>query len=353
MDDPPPPPYSIHDPHSASPASPSHPPQHITAFNASVGDELPIHSGSLRRPSGRVPNAISAEELDKAGFVSAEPYFELRTPAQDRPCNTFYHYIVIGPDACPANLPFPQAVETWTSRGVDNQDWMTFLNHLFPPHSAEKHNTGTQEFEADADLGVGGFHLSNSKSRDQSRPLLGGNRPGSSTGGRGREVERLRRVRVEAVSAQWNEGFFGPRGLEVVTDISNFITTTSVITTPRRSSSNVLQKRPPLEMKETLLHQAVGKGKKSQVRELLDKGGEDIEALSKKGETALYRAISRGEKDIVQLLLENGADPTARPSGAESPLHSLHSFFISFYHQSSVPLVKSKPLSLELLYFSI
>jgi ankyrin repeat protein len=57
------------------------------------------------------------------------------------------------------------------------------------------------------------------------------------------------------------------------------------------------------------------------VKLLLEKGGEDLEALNKKGETCLFRAVTRGDKDIVQLLLEHGADPMERPPGSDSTLH--------------------------------
>jgi ankyrin repeat protein len=135
------------------------------------------------------------------------------------------------------------------------------------------------------------------------------------------ENERLRRLRIEAVISQWNEGFFGPRGLEVLPDIGG-LAAPAVEAITRRSSGNVLQKRPPPHIEETLLHQACAKGKKSQVRELLDRGNEDVEALNKNGQTALFVAVSRGDKDIVQLLLEHGADPTARPPDSDSNIHS-------------------------------
>lgn len=347
MHDAPPPPYSLRDPHSPSPAAPSYPPQDITAFNAFIGTPPLVPGPPVRQPSGTParysapnrspvspvltsptpsiipqarPNSITGEELERAGFVSAAPYFELRAPVQARPNNIIYHHLSISPDARPDNLPFPQPVERWTSREVDDQDWMTFLNHLFPPHGAEKDSKGGRELEADADLNMGGLHLSNSRSRDQSCPLLG-NRPGPSTGGQVREAERLRRVRIEAVAAQWNEGFFGPRGLEVLIDINNWRPPVPVETTPRCSSSNVLQKRPPPELEEGLLHKAVADRKKSHVKLLLDKGGEDLEALNKKGETVLFKAVSRGDKGIVQLLLDNNANPLARPEGSDSPLH--------------------------------
>lgn len=344
MDDAPPPPYSLRDPHTPTGSLPIYPPQDITAFNAFVGTPpvLPVRQPSgpsivpARSAPSRSPvspgltttlslipqtrlNGITNEELQKIGFVSAAPYFELRTPVQPRPSNVIYHHISISPDAGPDNLLFPWPGERWTSREVDDQDWMTFLNHLFPPHAAEGDTKGGQELEADTGVDMGGCRLGKSSTRDQSRPLLG-NRPGSSTstGAQNRETDRSRRIRIEAVAAQWNEGFFGPRGLEVLIDINNWTPPVLVETAPPR---NVLQKRPPPEFEEGLLHKAVSDRKKSHVKLLLEKGGEDMEALNKKGETVLFRAVSRGDKDIVQLLLDNGAHPLARPEGSDSPLH--------------------------------
>ena len=327
MDDAPPPPYSVRDPQSVSPVQPSRP-QYITAFNAFVDGAptpvpgLPIrtpygqtfvparYSAPILSPTSRIPQISAATlqgrlvgdvELGQAGFVSAAPYFELRTPDLARPNDKFYHHMSISPNARPDNLPFPQPVEKWLTRGVDSQDWLTFLNHLFPPHTNERSSSDLgQELKADADLDGGTLRLSESRSRDQSRPLLE-IAPGMSSGRQDRKFERLRRVRIEAVTSQWNEGFFEPRGLEILVDIVNLAS--PAIETSRRSSSNVLQKRPPPLMEETLLLQACAKGKKSQVRELLDKGNEDIEAINKKGQTALFIAVSRGDKDVVQILV--------------------------------------------------
>ena len=152
----PPPPYSPRDPHGS---------QYLTAFNAFTnGAPTPVPGLPVRPPSGQTsvsatyniapipvygaPVSIAAvnqrtrripdEALERAGFVSAAPYFELRTPSQATPQDTFYHHMAIGPDARPENLPFPQPSENGISRSVDIQDWLTFLNHLFPPPTSEK-----------------------------------------------------------------------------------------------------------------------------------------------------------------------------------------------------------------------
>ncbi len=100
----------------------------------------------------------------------------------------------------------------------------------------------------------------------------------------------------------------------------------TTVATSRQSSRNFLHRVelppvPPQIREDSLLHQAVAKGKKSQVKLLLGTSSENIDAVNKKGETCLFRAVYRGDKDIVQMLLENNADPTAHPPGSDSPLH--------------------------------
>jgi hypothetical protein len=197
MDDIPPPPYSVRDPHAPGPAQTSRQALFITAFNALVdapATALPVTSAGrleanlpaifssqrsvfpISSPSADIQAETSiSQELQRAGFVSAAPYFELRPPSELATQPKLYHHFSIVPDACPDNLPFPQPAEKWIYRGVDGQDWLTFLNHLFPPHRSEKYAACVgQELEADAELNTGRLNLSNSWSRDQSRPLLQG-----------------------------------------------------------------------------------------------------------------------------------------------------------------------------------
>lgn len=136
MDGAAPPPYSLQDPFgSAQPQQPE-PPHLITAFNARIqgpsspnvgliATRTPVPSPVLSRPSASrvAPRSDpTSHELVQAGFVSAAPYFELRTPLPARPRNVYYHRMTIRPHTGPENMPFPQPVEQWSSRGVDDQD---------------------------------------------------------------------------------------------------------------------------------------------------------------------------------------------------------------------------------------
>jgi len=334
MDIPPPPPYSVQDPREAGPSGSAHidptpPPNSGRTFRRPIVQPVaPLPSSGLNpniscqplTETSPIPNTASREDLAKAGFISAAPYFELHPSHHSKPRHAYYHHMTITPSHSTANLPFPHPGQKWISRQVDHHDWATFLTHLFPPAAAENTN-GPYELEANAGLDIAGPILSNSRSRDQSHPLLRDTSQNYSAGKQDRELERLRQLRIEAVKAQWNEGFFRRRGLEVLIKITNITPPTPVEGKPRSGSLNTLQKRPPPQAEESLLHLAVAKGKRSQVKSLLEKGGEDIEALNKQGETCLFKAVCRGDKDIVQLLLEHGADPTERPPGAESNLH--------------------------------
>jgi hypothetical protein len=173
--------------------------------------------------------------------------------------------------------------------------------------------------------GVGGIiqdrSLDKARFEPEDHPLLQNHGSPSSqplpqtSSSRDGDDDPLRRVRVEAMVAQWNAGFFEPRGLEVTVQFTSVRTPTE-----GRVRGNVLQKTPPPPtLVDTQLHLAVSKGSKSKVLEAL-KQGDHLEALNRKGESALYRAVIKGEKSIVQILLDRGAIPSARPSGQYSAL---------------------------------
>lgn len=346
MEDPPPPPYSVHDEsrpelHGPLPLAG----QDITAYRTVLPDqdvsgipELAGHNiwanarSSTHSPNGAVgapnvspmstssqiprPNEATSNDLYASGFVSALPYFELRSYSQrQRPVDTYYHHMILDTHSQPDQLPFPEPSERWLSRGIDDQDWATFLNHLFPAYgSSHPANTAT-ELEADAELDIRGLDLQSEKSLSaETRPLMENYSSSSSSALPSRNVgtvndERLRRLRIDTVTAQWNEGFFEPRGLCITMQLTSQINTNTPISPTtsheqsRRASSNILPKAPPPQYQETLLHQAVGKGSKSKVRDALAQG-DDLEALNKKYETALFRAVVRNEKVIAQILLD-------------------------------------------------
>jgi hypothetical protein len=348
------PPYSVHDPQSLNSASRSYVQEDTQSFNLTIRT-LPIsaasgfaqhHGISVGQSSSCFPlqvgmsrssispiltttpsshSSTTIDELSKLGFVLALSYFELRSTTRPKPADTVFHHMIITPDAGAEHFPFPRPSDKWLKREVDFHDWKTFTNHLFPQGFD---NNTPEELEVDAALGLGELGLENRQSPSRSlfehRPLfklrpLFESRPflGSSSTNIGNDGprEHLRRIRIEAIIDEWNEGFFGPRGLTVNVDIKSTNPISLLAraeTVAQRFPPNVNQKSPQPKAVETLWHRVVAGGKKSKVGLLLNRGGKDLEALNKKGATALFRALSKGEKGIVQLLLENGVNPNVR-----------------------------------------
>jgi ankyrin repeat protein len=327
---PPPPPYAVEDPNRSNPALLALRSQYVSVFSACTPPaELNGHATPFERP--QIPRYLppiaaspapirprSSSDLEKTGFVSAIPYFELRSQGYERPIDTLYHRVVIGPDTRPDDLPYPQPIDKWLGRRVDSQDWDTFLNHLFPQHSIENHSQiSYKELKSETMLrSVDASPLLEDYQRSESASLMDPSYAHA-------ETNYLRELRLSTVTAEWNEGFFGPRGLKVNIDLTGSrVTPKSPISPGRRASATVLRKSPPpVKPQETLLHQAVTKLSKSKLKEALENDGENLETPNLKGETPLYRLVYRGDKSMVQLLLERGANPAARPPRCNTPLH--------------------------------
>ena len=360
MDDLPPPVYSVRDPSRTDSNLISATPQAIVANNAFVlvpelnsssdlagsdrsyigqlsseadHREMPqTLAASTPSPLSVSQSGFSSEDLESSGYVSAISYFEMRPPNKSRPLNTILHHMTVDPRSSPDNLRYPQPSEVWLERGVDGQDWMTFMNYLFPSHSAGLLSGPSQQGRpVDEKLAMEKMSpndLDNQKSRPEDFYPLIGNKDRSKTdmkipGYRNiGEKNRLRRVRIEAVATQWNAGFFEPRGLRVVVDITDTVALHQVESSAPLASGNVLERSPqPAELVETPLHRAVASRNKVWVRQLLEKGQEDLEARNKKGETPLFRAVLKGDKAVVQMLLDKGANPQTRPVGQDSMLN--------------------------------
>lgn len=305
INDLPPPPYSLHEPHSSlqDPASVAHP--------------------TLTFPNEKKIPAIQDEG---PVFVSGAAYFAMR-PCQalrKLPILTYHVPLLRRVGGAPPRLP--SADSTMRERDLTRDDWQAFLNHL-----------GLQ-LPQDAQAGPSRYSCS-----DESAVFP--------------EAEHLIPPRINAVTREWNEGFFLPRGVQIVLNIAPYrkLSIHSTGGTIRLSTSGEQIPKSPSDHSIGLaLYHAVSKGNAKLVETLLDKGATantkpsyakpaltqvveknnwhivqmllergqpDLEATTPAGPTALYVAVSKGLEKLVELLMKYGADVSKKPPGSEPMLY--------------------------------
>ena len=155
MDDQAPPPYTPSDPHAAPPPNNS---------SNSIPADSPVLT-SVRSSYLRRDNVLT--EPTAAG------YFEERPCTIQYPSFILRHSLNLISDVTRNDLPFPQPEERYHARDVTDDDWHTFTNYLL----SVAHN--------EASMTV---------------PPTTEETPGQ-------------QERFAAIVAEWNQGFFGPRGI--------------------------------------------------------------------------------------------------------------------------------------------
>ncbi|KAK1970307.1 hypothetical protein LY78DRAFT_271887 [Colletotrichum sublineola] len=253
MDDVPPPPYSETDIYSTSgrhsnpslnsPLAQSHhgddAASRISSHASSRSDviytpPLTPRTGSTVAPHHHNSNpnlanhahAAAAPSTASAHSVFAAAYFESRpAPAFSPWDQQLVHLLAVTPSSTPDDVPFPPS---WAARDITQQDWATFTNCLIPHHTVARNeaviNRKLQaEEEAVAAAASHGGSGANSPggprsiSSSHASAQLDRIRPDPDTDpGAAVAASGLRREDVEAVVAQWNEGFFRPRGVIVL-----------------------------------------------------------------------------------------------------------------------------------------
>ncbi|KAL8741847.1 MAG: hypothetical protein Q9190_005593 [Brigantiaea leucoxantha] len=161
-DEAPPPPYSPQDGHSA-PTSPLTPDTTSLPFRPSL-------RGGYARPA----------DLDPL-VSSAGAYFEERPCTIHSPSAILEHHLVIPGETTGHVFQFPHPRNQYRDRDITNFDWNTFNNFLFPIHT-------------DRNSAKAGDHRQRSASPKDALD---------------------RQARIEDVVAEWNEKFFGPRGVRI------------------------------------------------------------------------------------------------------------------------------------------
>ena len=299
---PPPPPYSELDPRGT-------PSNHI-------------------QPTLTFPTEKKKSEYNDAEplFISGAAYFAMHpfTPSKSREPPFLTYHVPILQDAKGQSTNFPGAESIKRERGLTGQDWQAFLNHMILQQPEGTIASMREDCASDA-VSV--------------------------------EKEHIRRSRIKAVTSEWNDGFFGLRGLHIIVEIEARSRRNSELLTSNLGSTSATMGDAHASSDESIglaLYHATTKSNGSLVQTLLDNGANanarpscakpgltraiensdwhiaqmllergrpDLEATAPAGETALYTAVSKGDEKLVELLLKRGADVRAKPPGSEPALY--------------------------------
>ncbi|KAL9113978.1 MAG: hypothetical protein Q9187_007551, partial [Circinaria calcarea] len=172
MENPPPPPYTPIDPLTPPP------PAFDSSFepNMTILPTMPSLRGGYIRP---------VDEDTAPGSSSAAHYFDERPFTFIPPSTLISYNLPLSPYTTREDLRLPVHFEAWRARDVVEQDWATFINYIL----AELH------VEPDG------------KAQESKASVVA-------------EDWRESRRKIEAVIAEWYEGFFGPRRIRITPEFS-------------------------------------------------------------------------------------------------------------------------------------
>lgn len=153
------------------------PPPYSPSNSSSPTDSFSTHPVRLSLRGGYIRPTLST---DSSTFTSAAAYFEERPCTLRSPSEILEHQITVPADATRESLYSSYPERKLQDRDVRLADWYTFLNFLVPDQPDPL--------------------VENEKKLDPNEDL----------------DERYEGI--EAVVAEWNEGFFGPRGVRILCD---------------------------------------------------------------------------------------------------------------------------------------
>ncbi|KAM7207580.1 hypothetical protein V8F20_002058 [Naviculisporaceae sp. PSN 640] len=184
-------------------------------------------------PPSALAESVTGNSLDHLTTTSAQAYFETRpTPAHLRNFvpPVFVHSVRVTDTSSPDDFPFPFGGPSESAaRDTTPQDWQTFVNYLIPNFfavnnervidrklRAEGLSSPNRSVHGEDDNSVGGRTHVEAQLEQIRSPLPGagtGSPTARSLGNGG--LSESRRQAVEQTIREWNEGFFGLRGVNI------------------------------------------------------------------------------------------------------------------------------------------
>ncbi|KAI0383160.1 hypothetical protein F5Y04DRAFT_30100 [Hypomontagnella monticulosa] len=197
MDDVPPPPYTETDIYSQSGRSPAGRPR-------SNDDDASVTTSSSHNVIYTPPETPRESHYNFTGaddhrtVTSVHSYFESRPTARRTPSQNFVVMLAVTDDASPNDFPYPN----WANEhDTTEQDWQTFLNYLLPHHSSRANShVADRKLRAEVD--------------SQSPPSPTGRSIAEAQLGQIKSPKESEHD-VDAMIREWNDGFFGPRGVTI------------------------------------------------------------------------------------------------------------------------------------------
>jgi hypothetical protein len=225
MDPIPPPPYSETDIYWNTSSHPILTPATSQADNLSVADHPQLSTASsiddsviytpLHSPTDSDHQESLQDGLGHVSSSSAIAYFESRPVDGQTPALAIsLKKITVNPRTQPEDLPYPQG---WAAKDITQQDWQTFVNFLLPEHIAAVNND-VADRKLQQELMEERMHqLSLALGDDKSRADI------SEVDAQLSPLRQLLSSRsteslstISATISEWNEGFFKPRGVQIV-----------------------------------------------------------------------------------------------------------------------------------------
>ncbi|KUI61160.1 hypothetical protein VP1G_08341 [Cytospora mali] len=167
-------------------------------------------------PQQQQQNAVTVSS-DHLTSASAEAFFESRpVPPSCRAVEQARHTLVIQSHSSPDDFPYPQG---WAHRDITPEDWQTFLNYLIPNHAVQSNEAlierklRAEGIENDDDA----RSAKGARSEKNARYIGSGKRtPVEAQLDQIRSPAVQESANMEETVQEWNEGFFGPRGMTIV-----------------------------------------------------------------------------------------------------------------------------------------